>query len=76
MQKDVLEASTQKPIDQEQFMMLEYLGKRFEQLEKDLKDLPKDRSQDLTIDFFEDRILKLEDTVEDLKDEVRKNGNN
>ena len=57
-------------------MMLEYLGKRFEQLEKDLKDLPKDRSQDLTIDFFEDRILKLEDTVEDLKDEVRKNGNN
>ena len=75
MQKDVLEASTQKPIDQEQFMMLEYLGKRFEQLEKDLKDLPKDRSQDLTIDFFEDRILKLEDTVEDLKDEVRKNGN-
>ena len=41
----------------------------------DLKDLPKDRSQDLTIDFFEDRILKLEDSVEDLKDLVRKNGN-
>jgi hypothetical protein len=36
---------------------------------------PKDRSQDLTINFFEDRILKLEDSVEDLKDKVRQNGN-
>ena len=42
---------------------------------QDLKDLPKDRSQDLTINFFEDRILKLEDSVEDLKDKVRQNGN-
>ena len=56
-------------------MLIEYLGKQIEEMEKDLKDLPKDRSQDLTIDFFEDRILKLEDSVEDLKDEVRKNGN-
>ena len=56
-------------------MLIEYIGKQIEEMEKDLKDLPKDRSQDLTIDFFEDRILKLEDSVEDLKDAVRKNGN-
>ena len=63
------------PADSEQFMLIEYIGKQIEEMEKDLKDLPKDRSQDLTIDFFEDRILKLEDSVEDLKDLVRKNGN-
>ena len=64
------------PADAEQFMLIEYIGKQIEAMEIDLKDLPKDRSQDLTIDFFEDRILKLEDSVEDLKDLVRKNGNN
>ena len=64
------------PADAEQFMLIEYIGKQIEAMQIDLKDLPKDRSQDLTIDFFEDRILKLEDSVEDLKDLVRKNGNN
>ena len=62
------------PADAEQFMLIEYIGKQIEAMQIDLKDLPKDRSQDLTIDFFEDRILKLEDSVEDLKDKVRNNG--
>jgi hypothetical protein len=56
-------------------MLIEYIGTQIEAIEEDLKDLPKDRSQDLTINFFEDRILKLEDSVEDLKDKVRQNGN-
>ena len=63
------------PADAEQFMLIEGLSASVDQLKTDLKDLPKDRSQDLTIDFFEDRILKLEDAVEDLKDKVRANGN-
>ena len=63
------------PADSEQFMLIEYIGTQIEAIQADLKDLPKDRSQDLTIDFFEDRILKLEDQVEDLKDKVRANGN-
>ena len=63
------------PADSEQFMLIEYIGTQIEAIQVDLKDLPKDRSQDLTIDFFEDRILKLEDQVEDLKDKVRANGN-
>ena len=63
------------PADSEQFMLIEYIGTQIEAIEEDLKDLPKDRSQDLTINFFEDRILKLEDSVEDLKDKVRQNGN-
>ena len=56
-------------------MLIEYIGTQIEAIEEDLKALPKDRSQDLTINFFEDRILKLEDSVEDLKDKVRQNGN-
>ena len=63
------------PADSEQFMLIEYIGTQIEAIQEDLKDLPKDRSQDLTIDFFEDRILKLEDQVEELKDKVRANGN-
>ena len=63
------------PAGSEQFMLIEYIGTQIEAIEEDLKDLPKDRSQDLTINFFEDRILKLEDAVEDLKDKVRQNGN-
>jgi|TARA_Y100000401_G_scaffold117424_2_gene126194 hypothetical protein len=63
------------PADAEQFMLIEYTGKQLNQLAEDIKNLPKDRSQDLTINFFEDRILKLEDAVEDLKDKVRANGN-
>ena len=63
------------PADAEQFMLIEYTGKQLNQLAEDIKNLPKDRSQDLTINFFEDRRLKLEDAVEDLKDKVRANGN-
>ena len=33
-EKDLLEASTQKPIDQEQFMLLEHLAESLEKLEK------------------------------------------
>ena len=62
------------PADSEQFMLIEYIGKQIDELEKDLVDLPKDRSQDLTIAFFEARILKLENTVESLKEKIRQNG--
>ena len=55
-------------------MLIEYIGKQIDELEKDLVDLPKDRSQDLTIAFFEARILKLENTVESLKEKIRQNG--
>ena len=40
------------PADSEQFMLIEYIGTQIEAIEEDLKDLPKDRSQDLTINFF------------------------
>ena len=39
------------PADSEQFMLIEYIGTQIEAIEEDLKDLPKDRSQDLTINF-------------------------
>ncbi len=34
MQQDLLEASTQKPIDQEQFMLLEFLSKEQDKLKE------------------------------------------
>ena len=37
-EKDLLEASIQKPIDQEQFMILEWQAKQIEKMQKQLED--------------------------------------
>ena len=37
-EKDLLEASVQKPVDQEQFMLLEWQAKQIEKMQKQLED--------------------------------------
>jgi len=67
-EKDLLEASIQKPIDQEQFMLIEYMAK---QLEKHQKLLDQNTHTGVMLKTFEKEITKLKKDVEKLKDSTR-----
>ena len=67
-EKDLLEASVQKPIDQEQFMLLEWTSK---QIEKHQKLLDENLHTGVMIKMMEDEIEKLKKDVEKLKDATR-----
>jgi len=67
-QKDLLEASKQLPVDQEQFMLLEYTAK---QLEKHQQQLDKNIHDGLMIEMLEKEVEKLKKDVEKLKDQTR-----
>ena len=67
-EKDLLEASVQKPIDQEQFMLIEYITK---QLEKHAKMLEDNIHTGVMLRTFEKEIEKLKKDVEKLKDSTR-----
>ena len=71
MQADLLKAAEQKPIDQEQYMLLEFIGKEHSKLKEDVEDkLPKIDSIDMHAQFLEERIIDLET----LTDKLRGNG--
>ena len=64
MNQDLLEASTQKPIDQEQFMLLEFISKEHNKLKSDVEEkLPKIDSIDMHAQFLEERIIDLETLI-------------
>jgi hypothetical protein len=67
-EKDLLEASVQKPIDQEQFMLIEHITK---QLEKHAKQLEDNIHTGVMLKQFEQEINKLKADVEKLKDATR-----
>ena len=67
-QKDLLEASAQKPIDQEQFMLLEWTAK---QIEKHQEQLDQNVHTGVMIETMEKEIDKLKKDVEKLKDGQR-----
>ena len=67
-EKDLLEASVQKPIDQEQFMLIEYMSK---QLEKHQKLLDQNIHTGVMLKTFEKEITQLKKDVERLKDSTR-----
>ncbi len=67
-EKDLLEASVQKPIDQEQFMLIEYMSK---QLEKHQSLLDQNIHTGVMLKTFEKDITKLKKDVERLKDSTR-----
>ena len=67
-EKDLLEASVQKPIDQEQFMLLEWTSK---QIEKHQTLLDENLHTGVMIKMMEDEIEKLKKDVEKLKDSTR-----
>ena len=67
-EKDLLEASVQKPIDQEQFMLLEWQSK---QLEKIQKILDENLHTNVMLKQHENEIEKLKKDIEKLKDATR-----
>ena len=67
-EKDLLEASVQKPIDQEQFMLLEWQAKQIEKMQKQLED---NVHTGVMLDQHEKEIEKIKKDVEKLKDATR-----
>ena len=74
MEQDLLEASTQKPIDQEQFIMLEDLYKSTEKLVERVDGMMHNQ---VNIERLEKDMEKAQRDVEKLKDNLRNfaNGN-
>ena len=67
-EKDLLEASVQKPIDQEQFMLLEWQSKQIEKVQKILEE---NLHTNVMLEQHEKEIEKLKKDVEKLKDSTR-----
>ena len=70
MKQDLLEASTQKPIDQEQFMLIEHLSSQVEKLTIRVDDMMHNKVMINSIDKDLDKALN---DIEKLKDSVRTN---
>ena len=69
-EQDLLEASVQKPIDQEQFMLLEHIAAQVEKLEKTQE---QNMTNKVNIERLQQDIAKILVDVEKLKDSVRAN---
>tara|TARA_S200002703_G_scaffold81096_1_gene69992 strand:- start:125 stop:508 length:384 start_codon:yes stop_codon:yes gene_type:complete len=67
-EKDLLEASVQKPIDQEQFMILEWQANQIEKMQKQLED---NVHTGVMLKSHEKEIEKLKADIEKLKDATR-----
>ena len=69
-EQDLLEASIQKPIDQEQFMLLEHIAAQVEKLEETQE---QNMTNKVNIKRLQKDIDKILIDVEKLKDSVRAN---
>jgi uncharacterized membrane protein YraQ (UPF0718 family) len=67
-EKDLLEASVQKPIDQEQFMILEWQATQIEKMQSILEE---NLHTNVMLDNHEKEIEKLKKDIEKLKDATR-----
>ena len=70
MEQDLLEASTQKPIDQEQFMLIEHLSSQVEKLTIRVDDMMHNK---VMINSINKDLEKALNDIEKLKDSVRTN---
>ena len=71
MEQDLLEASTQKPIDQEQFMLLEHIALQVEKVQERIENMMHNK---VNIERNQKDIEKALVGLEKLKDKVRANG--
>ena len=69
-EQDLLEASAQKPIDQEQFMLLEHIAEQVEKLELTQE---QNMTNKVNIERLQLDVERLRIDVEKLKDSVRAN---
>jgi len=67
-EKDLLEASVQKPVDQEQFMLLEWQAKQIEKMQKQLED---NVHTGVMLNQHTKEIEKIKKDLERLKDATR-----
>ena len=68
MQADLLKVAEQKPIDQEQYMLLEFLSKEHDKLKDDVEDkLPMIDKVDMHSQFIEERVIDLETLTDKLR---------
>ena len=67
---DLLKAADQKPIDQEQYMLLEFTASQLEKVTTEMESMMNNR---VNIDFLRKQVDKLQTDVEQLKDKVRQN---
>ena len=71
-QADLLKKSEQLPTDQEQFMLLEHIASQVENIQKEMETM---RNNNVNINYAMKDIEKIKDSLENLKDKVRANGN-
>ena len=71
MEADLLKKAEQTPVDQEQYMLLEFIAGQFEVMEAEVQSI---ESNNINIDFLQTQVEKLQKDVDMLKDKVRYNG--
>ena len=71
MEADLLKKAEQTPVDQEQYMLLEFVAGQNEVMEKEIQSI---ESNNINIDFLKSQVEKMQTDVEHLKDKVRQNG--
>ena len=71
MEADLLKKAEQTPVDQEQYMLLEFVAGQNEVMEKEIQSI---ESNNINIDFLKTQVEKLQKDVEQVKDKVRQNG--
>ena len=72
MEADLLKKAEQTPVNQELYMLLEFLAGQNEVMEKEIQSI---ESNNINIDFIKTQVEKLQNDVEQIKDKVRNNGN-
>ena len=68
MNADLLKAAAQTPIDQEQYMLLEFLSEEHDKLKSDVEDkLPMIDKVDMHSQFIEELVIDLEQLTDKLR---------
>ena len=68
---DLLKKAEQTPVNQELYMLSEWLAKNQEKIQLEMESMMNNR---VNIDFLKSQVSKLQKDVEELKDKVRNNG--
>ena len=68
---DLLKAADQKPVDNEQYMLLEFTATQLEKIQTEMESMMNNR---VNIDRLQKDMDKVLGDVEKLKDKVRQNG--
>ena len=71
-EEDLVKGADQTPVDQEQFMLLEFIAGQVESMSEDLENMSHNKVNIMRLQADMEKAL---DDIEKLKDKVRHNGN-